>query len=65
LTAIDYSTESKDIVVETLLNLVEKVEEIERQQQEILETLVLEGRIDDDNNAVTASRVTHDAESLL
>jgi hypothetical protein len=43
---------------------VEKVEEIERQQQEILEIRVLEGRIND-NNAIAASGVTHDAESLL
>ena len=56
MTAIDYSAESKDIVIETLLNLLEKVKEIERQQQQILETRVLEGHINDDNNAVAASR---------
>jgi hypothetical protein len=64
LTTVDYSAESKDIV-DTLHNLVEKVEKIERQQQKILEIRVLEGHINDNNNTITASRVTHDAESLL
>lgn len=63
MTATVYSDESNSIV-ETLLNLVEKVEEIERQQQDILrETRVLEDHFND--NRITTARVTHDAESLL